>query len=183
MYDDADFCGRARYAENRHNTTVMAKSRVQRALVFGVTPVLIWEYILMGRVLIWAPVTKTLMITSSNGPPRILRPGGVSREQIEELLALGDKPGEGRLFFDNLSRDAWLEARSRRPAGGQTGDEPLPVYRVLSPEGIFPKPQRTSSICSTTLTVWASAASGRRKSPVRAWDQAINDRLLKARST
>ncbi|MDR3145092.1 MAG: threonylcarbamoyl-AMP synthase [Treponema sp.] len=104
-------------------------------------------------------------------PPRILRPGGISRERIEgiagplaaessgdgpplsvpaaspgmlkshyaprtplsvhpreEMLLPGRGPGEGRLFFDGTSRDAWL-------GQGREQGETMPVYRVLSEGG------------------------------------------------
>ena len=48
-----------------HNITVNTRISVHMAFVLGVTPVFIWEYIFMGRVFVFTPATKTLMITSS----------------------------------------------------------------------------------------------------------------------
>jgi L-threonylcarbamoyladenylate synthase len=108
---------------------------------------------------------ESTVLDLCSGPPRILRPGGLSREDLEALIGpvlaagtdgsgggegaagsagAGERPlspgqlkshyaprtslsvhtrediitlpyedGEGRLFFDAASRDAWLEARSR----------------------------------------------------------------------
>ncbi|MDR2402409.1 MAG: threonylcarbamoyl-AMP synthase [Spirochaetaceae bacterium] len=130
-------------------------------------------------------------------PPRILRPGGISRERIEEIagslaaescgagsllsvpaaspgmlkshyaprtllsvhsreemLALDYRPGEGILFFDGTSRDAWF-ATQKMPvpppvppavssvrgmplspgAAPQAKPETIPVYRVFSEGG------------------------------------------------
>ncbi|MDR1948824.1 MAG: threonylcarbamoyl-AMP synthase [Spirochaetaceae bacterium] len=167
---------------------------------------------------------ESTVLDLSSGPPRILRPGGVSRERIEaligplgtdpggypdpdrppspgllkshyaprtplslhsreELLTQDDKPGEGRLFFDNLSRDAWLEARSRRQAGGQADDGPLPVYRVLSPGGDLSEAAANLFDLLHDLDGLGLRRIRAEEVPGTGLGPAINDRLLKARST
>jgi L-threonylcarbamoyladenylate synthase len=125
---------------------------------------------------------ESTVLDMTSPVPRILRPGGISREQIEgiigplapdsrgagpplslpaaspgmlkshyaprtplsvhpreEMLTPGCRPGEGLLFFDGASRDAWLGLlRGGRgslsvPLELRPGAEP--VYRVLSVTG------------------------------------------------
>jgi hypothetical protein len=52
-------------AEQRASRAGRINKSVQRALIFGVTPTFNWVYILMGKVLVFTPVTKILIITSS----------------------------------------------------------------------------------------------------------------------
>jgi L-threonylcarbamoyladenylate synthase len=95
----------------------------------------------------------------------------------EELIALPYEEGEGRLFFDAASRDAWLEAQTRAHTPWK-----LPDRRILTLSETGDLTEAAAGLFSLLHDLDSLGLSRIRAElvPNRGLGPAINDRLYRA---